>query len=77
MEQICGLPTAASVFLVRELTNDYRDIELRWQAVEAMGMETRDLVRLLPEQVGIGVALNHAEPGVKAGIDKCRALGIE
>jgi hypothetical protein len=53
MEEICGLPTAAGVFLVPGLTNGYRDIELRLEAVEAMATETRDLVRLLLDHAGI------------------------
>ena len=53
VEEICGLPTAAGVFLVPGLTNGYRDIELRLEAVEAMAVETRDLVRLLLDHAGI------------------------
>jgi hypothetical protein len=41
------------VFLVPGLTNGYRDIEPRLEVVEAMARETRDLVRLLLEDVGI------------------------
>ncbi len=43
LDEICNVATAAGVFLVPGLTNGYRDIVLRLEAVEQTGAETAGL----------------------------------